>query len=247
MKVLAVYNIKGGVGKTTAAVNFSYLVSIESQSVLLWDFDSQSAATYSLRIKPKLKGGARKLFRRKKGIEELIKGTDYEDFDLLPADFSYRKLERLLSEHNSPVKILKALFKQVAPFYDYLFLDCAPGLSKLSLTIFQAVDVILVPTIPNPLAIRPLEQMDYFLKKMGAQPLVLPFFSMVDRRKSLHRDAVEHRLMEPFPFLLNYVPYSSFVEQMGVRREPLPAFLPGSSAAGAFSTLWAEIKTHLRS
>ena len=242
MKIFAVYNIKGGVGKTTAAVNFSYLASLEGQTVLLWDFDSQSAATYSLRIKQKLEGGARRLFLGKKGIGQYIKGTDFLDFDLLPADFSYLKLELLLTTHKKPVKLIKTLFKQLSPHYDCLILDCAPGVTSVSMNLFQAADVMLVPTIPSPLALRPLAQMHRFLHKLDTQPIVLPFLSMVDRRKNLHRYAIENPIQKPFRFMQNYIPYSSLIEQMGVRREPLPVFAPSSSAAGAFSVLWSEIK-----
>jgi len=119
-------------------------------------------------------------------------------------------------------------------------------LTKVSLTIFQTADVFLVPTIPSPLAIRPLTQMHHFLRKSKAQPLVLPFLSMVDRRKNLHRYAIENPVMKPFPFMQNYIPYSSLVEQMGVRREPIPAFAPSSPASGAFSVLWREIKMRVK-
>jgi hypothetical protein len=68
---------------------------------------------------------------------------------------------------------------------------------------------------------------------------------MVDRRKTLHRNAIENPIRKPFQFMQNYIPYSSLIEQMGVRREPLPAFAPASHAAGSFGVLWNEIKTRV--
>ena len=93
MKVIAIYNIKGGVGKTAAAVNLSYLASLDGANTLVWDLDPQGAASYYFRIKAKVKGGGQKLVEGKQGLEEYIKGTDYESLDLLPADFSYRDMD----------------------------------------------------------------------------------------------------------------------------------------------------------
>ena len=91
-RVLATYNIKGGVGKTSAAINLAYLAARDGARTLLWDLDPQGGSTYLLRVKPKVKGGARKLVRGKTDIDTPIKGTDHERLDLLPADFSYRHM-----------------------------------------------------------------------------------------------------------------------------------------------------------
>ena len=62
-RVLATYNIKGGVGKTSAAVNLAYLASRDGAPTLLWDLDPQAASTFLFRVKPKVRGGARKRLR----------------------------------------------------------------------------------------------------------------------------------------------------------------------------------------
>jgi cellulose biosynthesis protein BcsQ len=242
LRIFTVYNIKGGVGKTTTAVNLSFLASLEMKSVLLWDFDSQAAATFALRIQDKLPVGVKKVFKGRRGIDRFIKGTDFEGFDLMPADFSYRKLEYLLANHRKPVKLIKTLFNQISAAYDCLFIDCAPGLTAASMSLLQATDFVLVPTIPSPLAIRPLAQLCKFLESVKADPRVLPFFSMVDRRKNLHKYALMNPPTEPFRFLQSSIPYSSLVEQMGVVRAPLPDFAPASPASGAFALLWDEIR-----
>jgi len=66
--VLATYNIKGGVGKTSAAVNLAYLSARGGARTLLWDLDPQGASTYLFRVKPKVKGGGRKLVRAKRRV-----------------------------------------------------------------------------------------------------------------------------------------------------------------------------------
>ena len=95
-RVLATYNIKGGVGKTSAAVNLATLAAHDGSETLLWDLDPQGASTYLFRVKPKIKGGGSKLVRGKTEADGQIKGTDTEGLDLLPADFSYRHMDLAL-------------------------------------------------------------------------------------------------------------------------------------------------------
>src|SRR6202161_1664330 len=96
MKIRATYNIKGGVGKTATAVNLAYLAARDGYRVLLWDLDPQGAASYLLRIKPRVKGGGKALIQGTKSIEGAVKGTDFDDLDLLPADFTYRNMDLVL-------------------------------------------------------------------------------------------------------------------------------------------------------
>ncbi len=93
MKTLALYSNKGGVGKTAAAVNLAYLAAKSGLVTLICDLDPQGSATYYFRVKPKLKPKAQGLIRARKQIDRSIKGTDYENLDLLPADFTHRNLD----------------------------------------------------------------------------------------------------------------------------------------------------------
>src|SRR5215472_7944531 len=90
MKIFATYNIKGGVGKTAAAVNLSYLAAMDGYRVLLWDLDPQAAASFLFRIKPRVKGGGKALIQGRRPVDDAIKATDFDHLDLLPADFTYR-------------------------------------------------------------------------------------------------------------------------------------------------------------
>ncbi len=114
MKVIATYNIKGGVGKTATAVNLAWLAAREGAPTLVWDLDPQGAASYYYRIKPKIKGGGKRLVQGKRDLDDFIRGTDYAQLDLLPADFSYRNMDLFLDQAKNPVrqihKLLKPLF-----------------------------------------------------------------------------------------------------------------------------------------
>src|SRR4030095_4547021 len=102
VNTLATYNIKGGVGKTTAAVNLAYLAAGDGRRTLLWDLDPQGAASYLLRIGPRVKGGGKALIRGKTSLDQAVKPTEFDRLDLVPADFTYRNLDLVLDAAKKP-------------------------------------------------------------------------------------------------------------------------------------------------
>lgn len=248
MRVFSTFNIKGGVGKTASTINLAYLSSLAGARTLIWDLDPQSSATFYLRVKARIKGGSKGLIRGKQPLDSLIRGSDFDNLDLLPADFSYRKLDLLLHRAKNPFKRLAQLMRPLAKEYDHLFLDCAPGITLVSESVFVASDVLLIPTIPTTLSMRTLEQLAKYLKKRDLKDLkVWPFLCMVDRRKSLHRQIAESHDNFPFDRLMTRIPFSSVVERMGIHRAPLHTFAASSPAAKAYTLLWNEIQLRLSS
>ena len=241
MTIIASYNIKGGVGKTAAAVNLAYLAAVEGASTLIWDLDPQGAASFYFRVKPKVKGGGKKVLRG--DIDARIKSTDYPGLDLLPADFSYRNMDLLLDGSKKSERGLKRLLKPISKEYDYIFLDCPPSISLLSENVFHAADALLVPLIPTTLSLRTLEQLSKFIEQQNLPKLqLLPFLSMIDRRKKLHKE-LQQSLPEKFPdFLPIAIPYASEVERMGLERAPSPAYAPHSPITAAFQNLWQIVQ-----
>lgn len=245
-KVLATYNIKGGVGKTSAAVNLAYLAARGGLRTLLWDLDPQAAATYLFRVKPKVRGGGGKLVRLKSDVDDLIKGTDHPGLDLLPADFSYRHMDLALDNFKHPTRRLARVLEPLAGEYDYVFLDCPPSISLVSESVFEAADALLVPVIPATLSSRTLQQLgDVVGGGHAGRPQLLAFFSMVDKRKKLHRELVERLRAERADVLEAEIPSSAEVERMGAHRNVLYAFAPRGRAAAAYQALWAEVRATL--
>ncbi len=242
MKIYATYNVKGGVGKTSAAVNLAYLASLEGRSTLLWDLDPQAAATFLFRIRPRVKGGSKALVRGVRPLDAAIKGTDFDHLDLLPADFTYRRMDLLLDAAKKPTRQLARLLAPLAREYDTVFLDCPPSMSLVSENVLHAADTLVVPLIPTTLCTRTLDQLTGFVDSFdGGRPSILAFFSMVDRRKRLHRDIVERLPHERTDVATAIVPALSLVEEMAVRRAPLPAYAPRSMAARCYRDLWQEL------
>ena len=245
MTVFATYNIKGGVGKTAAAVNLAYCAAQEGRRSLVWDLDPQGAASYYFRVRPET-GGGKGALKGKRELESLVKGTDFPDLDLLPANFSFRNLDVWLDDARKPESRLGKRLKPLSRDYECVFLDCAPTLSLASESIFHAADVLLIPLIPTTLSLRAFEQLQAFLAEKGSKGLRrLAFFTMADRRKKLHLDIMEALPGERPEILGTVIPQASEVERMGPEQAPVGAFAAASKAAHAYRELWAEIRQRL--
>jgi cellulose biosynthesis protein BcsQ len=242
MKILATYNIKGGVGKTSTAVNISHLAARDGLRVLLWDLDPQGAASFLLRVRPRVKGGGAALIRGRRDLDAAIKGTDFDGLDLLPADFTYRKLDLILDASKKPTQRLARLLRPLGAEYDLIVLDCPPSISLLSESVLHAADILLVPLIPTTLSVRTLDQLTEFIAGFdGHRPEVLAFCSMIDRRKRLHREIAERLPAERPDVARTIIPALSLIERMSLERAPVTAFAPRSAAARQYAALWAEV------
>jgi chromosome partitioning protein len=247
MKIVGIYSIKGGVGKTSTTVNLAYLSAAAGYRTLVWDLDPQGATSYYFRVRPKVKGGGHALLSGRRELDDVIKGTDFDLLDLLPADFSYRNMDILLEGEKKPVRQLERLLKPLRREYDIVFLDCPPSISLMSENIFRAADALLVPLIPSTLSARTLTQLsDFLAADEGHGKLrLLPFFSMVDRDRILHTETMG-LLAGQYPELMeSVIPLVPEIERMGLHRMPLPAYAPGDAASAAYRSLWAELRARI--
>lgn len=246
MKILALYTFKGGVGKTATAVNLGYLASQSGVPTLLWDLDAQGAATWYLGLDSGFDAKPKKVLKGKASLGQEIRPTRYPALEVLPADLSFRHWDAWLDKGGDGRKLIRDLIKPMGKTYDLLILDCPPTFSRLSENIVQAADLVLSPVIPTPLSLRAWQQIKQHFgdKKYGRNKLI-PFFSMVDRRRKLHRNWIEDPPEQFHPIMRTWIPYSSHVEQMGLRGEPAVTIAPRGVAATAYRGLWEEVADQL--
>jgi chromosome partitioning protein len=242
VKTLATYNIKGGVGKTAAAVNLAYLSARGGRRTLLWDLDPQGAASYLLRVRPHVKGGGKALVRGRRTLDQARKPTEFDNLDLVPADFTYRNLDLVLDAAKRPTERIARLVDPLEDEYDVAILDSPPGISLVSENVVHAADLLLVPLIPTTLSVRTLEQLTEFVADLTHPPTLLPFFTMVDGRKRLHREVTTELRSQRKDVAATAIPALALVEQMAVHRAPLPVFAPRSQVTRSYESLWEEVR-----
>jgi chromosome partitioning protein len=246
MTILAIFSNKGGVGKTAAAVNLSYLASRTGAKTLICDLDPQGSATYYFRVKPKLKSGPKGFVKGAKGVYKSVKGTDFENLDILPADFSLRKLDVAYNKFGNSKKKLKLMLYPFACEYRLIILDCPVTIGILAENILNAADYLLVPMIPTTLSVRTYRQLLAFAKRKKYDVAkIYPFFSMVDRHKKMHRELM-HSVSKGFSGVLpSFVPYLAMIEKMGIYRAPVAVFAPKSVASKSYQNLWDKVQHNL--
>ena len=240
MAVVAVYSVKGGVGKTSIAANLAWCsAALAGKRTLLWDLDPVGGAGFLLGIEPKNAHEAGTVFAKDAAPDALIRQSQFPLLDVLPADESLRELDSLFNRIGKKKRLAK-LTEQLATSYERIVLDCPPVLNEISAQVLRAADCVIVPLPPSPLSARAFELVTHAIKEHAKDhPPIVPVLSMLDRRRTLHRDAAAEHKSWPV------IPHASAVEQCAVRRAPVGAFAPRSPAAEGFAALWQAIERKL--
>ena len=245
MKTIALYHLKGGVGKTAAAVNLACLAARARIPTVLWDLDPQGAASWTLSVPSPEGGKAKALWNGSAPLGDWVQDTSRNQLSLIPATLSARHLDTWLRKDDPDT--LKQLLKPLSEHYGICVLDCPPSLSHLADHIFAAADRVLLPTVPTHLSLRALKQLlDHFSEHKLPRSKLRAFWSLADRRRSLHRALIEAPPKSMPPLLRAVIPYSTVVEKMGEHKAPVEDYASDHPAAEAYRQLWKDIKAELK-
>jgi chromosome partitioning protein len=247
LKKIAVYNIKGGVGKTTTAVNLACLLAKSGLSVLLWDLDPQGGGSYFFNRQNHNNNTHARLFDKYITIYDVIHATDSYQIDVISNDALFsdqfmNKASRITTVNFINHELMKVTLAEVEDDYDVCIMDCSPGRFVLHDNIFNASDLLLIPNIPAPLSVYCNNMlMDSLPSKMMSSHKVLSFYNMVQIHKNLHKFYLDNRKEDAGRILTNYVPFYSEIESINLTRESIFHQLKEFKANVYYHKLWLEI------
>ncbi len=166
-KIIAVTNQKGGVGKTTTAVNLAAGIAMLGNKVLLIDIDPQGNATSGAGIdKRSVKHSAYSIIIENTKAEQTIMHTDYQNLDIIPSSMNLAAAEIELVDIEHRESKLKNSLALIKGNYDFIFIDCPPSLGLITTNAFCAADTLLVPIQPEYYALEGLSQLMNSVRKI---------------------------------------------------------------------------------
>ncbi len=250
-EIISVVNQKGGVGKTTTAVNLSAYLALLGKFVLLVDIDSQANATSGLGINPvEVPAGVYEALLGIKEVKDIILETGYDGFRLVPATVNLAGANiELVNMENREFRLYQALMANRQD-YDYIIIDCPPSLGLLTINGLVASDKVLIPIQAEYYALEGLSQLlqTINLVKSNLKPnldVLGAVITMFDKRNKLS-DAVMEELYKYFPnkIFRSVVPRNVRLAEAPSHGKPISHYDPFSRGGRAYERLAREIIDH---
>jgi chromosome partitioning protein len=246
--VISVVNQKGGVGKTTTAVNLAAYLGKESQKTLLIDADPQGNTTSGLGIaKKEQEYTTYDVMVNNVPLNDAIIDTKYQNLSLVPANIDLTGAEVELINMPDREKILSAAMQKIKNDFDYIIIDCPPSLGQMTVNALTASDYILIPVQAEYYALEGLEQLleTYSRVKNSSNPS-LKFLGIVitmfDTRTQLsHQVETEVRNLFPNQVFKTIIPRNVRLSEAPSHGKPIMAYDKWSTGARAYKALTKEI------
>ncbi len=247
-RIIAMCNQKGGVGKTTTAINMSAALVEYGRKVLLVDYDPQGALSAGLGIVAHDEITIYELMLDSSiDPHTAIKHTAIEGLDVIPANIELSAAEMKLVNEFSREKILARILKKVAPDYDLIIIDCQPSLGLLTVNALTAAHGVIIPLASEFFALRGVAILEDIVKKVqettnDTLSLDGVLATMYDPR-TLHSREVLDRLRDHFGDKLFKSVINRTVKfpDATVAAEPITSFASDSEAAEAYRTVAREL------
>lgn len=254
-KVIALCNQKGGVGKTTTAVNLGIGLANEGKKVLLVDADAQASLTFSL--------GYSKPDDMSENISSVMQMViddkpiplNYailhhpEGVDLLPSNIELAGMEVRLINTMSRENVLKTYLSTVKQNYDYVIIDCMPSLGMLTVNSLMAADSVIVPSQPHFLSVKGLEMLVWTILKVKKQlnpnlKINGILLTMVDRRTTFTKDIIgmmRDKYNENIKIFGTEIPLSVRAVETSAEGKSIYLHDPDGKVATAYKELTKEV------
>ena len=246
--IIVIANQKGGVGKTTTAINLSAACALEGKRVLLIDLDPQGNSSLSFIDSESINGGAFELFTEiQRPWEDFIYKTGVKKLDIVPARINLAKLEAKLVGDFDAIFRLRDRIEQIKSNYDLIFIDTPPTLGLITVNALVAANHVLIPIQSSYFALEGTDDLLETIDKVRARPnpdldLLGVLVTLFDKRTALSKDVEAHiRKVFGKKAFKTIISRSVRLEESPAHKEAIFSYSPHSSGAIEYKKLSREV------
>ena len=246
--IIVIANQKGGVGKTTTAINLSAACALAGKKVLLIDLDPQSNSSLSFDQPENVNGGSYEMFTElQRPIRDFIYPTNVPKMDLVPARINLAKLEAKLVGDFDAIYRLRDRIEKVRSEYDLIFIDTPPTLGLITVNALVAANYVLIPIQSSYFAMEGTDDLLETIEKVRSRPnpdlnLLGVLVTLFDRRTALSRDVEAHiRNVFGKKTFNTIITRSVRLEEAPAHKQPIATYAPRSSGALEYKNLSKEV------